>query len=338
MKTIRTQDAIGMVLGQDLTRIVPGEFKGVAFKKGHVIRAEDVPLMLSMGKDHVYVLELRPDEIHENDAAALVACAVAGEGVTRTTPSEAKVNIHAHHRGMLQIETDALLHINELPGVAVATLHNGTVVDAGELVASVKIIPLTLPQATIDVVEQVSQAKAILDVQPFPKRNVGMVVTGNEVYYGRIQDKFVPVIREKLAYFGTALTAVSFTPDDAEQISAVVSQLIASNDFVVVSGGMSVDPDDVTPEGIRKAGAVVEVYGTPVLPGAMFLLSYLENKPILGIPACGMFCKTTILDIVLPQVIMGEPITRRSIAAKGHGGLCRNCQDGCRYPACSFGK
>lgn len=192
MKTIRTQDAIGMVLGQDLTRIVPGEFKGVAFKKGHVIRAEDVPLMLSMGKDHVYVLELRPDEIHENDAAALVACAVAGEGVTRTTPSEAKVNIHAHHRGMLQIKTDALLQINELPGVAIATLHNGTVVDAGELVASVKIIPLTLPKATVDVVDQISKANPILDVQPFPQRNVGMVVTGNEVYYGRIQDKFVP--------------------------------------------------------------------------------------------------------------------------------------------------
>ncbi|MEG6585718.1 molybdopterin-binding protein [Dendrosporobacter sp. 1207_IL3150] len=338
MKTIRVEDAVGTILGQDLTRIVPGEFKGAAFKKGHVITQADIPVLLSMGKDNVYVMELNADEVHENEAAEIVANAIVGGGLTLTEPLEAKVNIIAKHKGMVNIDVDLLMRINELDGIAVATLHNGTVVNENELIASVKIIPLTIPKTTLAIVQKILQSNSVIRLLPFPERKFGMIVTGNEVYYGRIQDKFVPVIKDKLSYFDTTLTEVIFVPDSAEQISEAVSKLIKTNDFVVVSGGMSVDPDDVTPEGIRKSGASVEVYGTPVLPGAMFLLAYLNDKPVLGIPACGMFCKTTILDVVLPKIIIGEKISRRYIASLGHGGLCRNCKEGCRYPICSFGK
>jgi molybdenum cofactor synthesis domain-containing protein len=338
LKTVRVQDAVGMILGHDLTRVVPGEIKGVAFKKGHVIAREDIPMLLSMGKDHIYVWEIGGDELHENEAAKELALALSGSNVTLTEPSEAKVNVTAKSHGVLKINRNLLTQVNEMPGVAVATLHSDIIVTEGELVASIKVIPLTLPRDTILAVQQICRDKTVIDVVPLSHRKVGMVITGNEVYYGRIQDKFAPVIRAKLAALQAELTETIFVPDDPEQIRAAIQELIDVNDMVVVSGGMSVDPDDVTPEGIRWTGASMEVYGTPVLPGAMFLMAYLDGKPVMGIPACGMFCKTTILDGVLPKTLIGEPITRQYIASLGYGGLCRNCADGCRYPACSFAK
>lgn len=338
MKAIDVSQALGMVLGQDLTRIVPGEFKGVAFKKGHIIKAEDIPMLRSMGKNNIYVMEIEAGQLHENDAAAQLAhMAVQGELISAEA-AEGKVNVKAHCHGLLKIDSERLLQINMLEGVALSTLHNDSPVQPGELVASAKIIPLLLPQTTIDRAGQVCENRPLISIIPFKIKKAGLIITGNEVYHGLIEDKFEAVIKTKFAALGSQVTQTVFLPDDADLIAQNVKILAANNDIVFLTGGMSVDPDDVTPVGVKKAGAEVVVYGTPVLPGAMFMAAYLDDVPILGIPACGMFSKVTVLDVVLPKVLAGEKITRQYIASLGHGGLCRQCVGGCRYPHCSFTK
>lgn len=337
MKAVHLTQAVGMVLGQDLTRVTD-ESKGIAFKKGHVIRQEDIPAMLNMGKDRVYVMKIGPDDVHENEAAQRVAEIVAGSNLVLEEPGEGKVNIRADQFGLLKIDTAALAKINRMKGVALSTLHNDTIVRQGQLVACAKIIPLVLPRASLGRMKEICTGNETIGVRPFEPRKAGMVVTGNEIYYGRIQDKFEGVIRKKLADFSSTITQIIFVPDDANKIAAAIRELAANNDLVISTGGMSVDPDDVTPLAVRKSGAKIAVYGTPVLPGAMFLIAYLGSTPILGMPACGMFSKITILDVVLPKILLGEKITRQYIASLGHGGLCQTCTDGCRYPHCSFCK
>jgi len=338
MKVIDVSEALGMVLGQDLTRIVPGEFNGVAFKKGHIIKAEDIPMLRSMGKNNVYVMEIEPGYLHENDAAEQLIKLAAHDDLNHMEVAEGKVNVKAHCRGLLKIDSERLLRINMFEGLALSTLHNDSLVQCGELVASGKIIPLVLPEDTIEQVKKICAGKPLISIIPLVAKKAGLIITGNEVYHGIIQDKFETVIKGKFAALGSQVTQTVFLPDDADRIADTIKMLAAKNDIVFVTGGMSVDPDDVTPVGIKKAGAQVAVYGTPVLPGAMFMAAYLGNVAILGIPACGMFCKVTVLDVVLPKVLAGEKITRQYIASLGHGGLCRQCVDGCHYPHCSFAK
>lgn len=338
MKTVHVTNAVGLVLGQDLTRVIPGEFKGVAFHKGHIIQSEDIPLLMSMGKDHIYIMELGPDDVHENAAAHQLALLTAGSNVIQDDASEGKVNMRASAFGLLDINVAKLLQINELSGIALSTLHSGTIVKKDEIVAAAKIIPLTLPQTTLNYIEKLCAAEKIIEIRPIHAKKAGLVVTGNEVFYGRIQDKFEKVIQKKLSDLSTHLTKTIFVPDDAKQITTAIEQLSCENDLVFVTGGMSVDPDDITPLAVRQTGANVIVYGTPVMPGAMFLLAYLNGTPILGIPACGMFSKITVLDVILPKVLMGDEITAHFIASLGHGGLCRTCTEGCHYPNCSFCK
>lgn len=338
MKVVEVSQALGMVLGQDYTRIVPGEFKGVAFKKGHIIKAEDIPMLRSMGKNNVYVMEIKPGYLHENDAAEKLAQLAAHAELSYMEVAEGKVNIKSHCRGLLKIDRERLLQINMLEGLALSTLHHDSAVLPGELVASAKIIPLVLPQATMDQVKEICAGQPLISILPLVPKKAGLIITGNEVYHGIIEDKFADVMKRKFAEYGSEVTETVVLPDDAEQIAESIKKLAAKNDIVFVTGGMSVDPDDVTPVAIRETGAEVALYGTPVLPGAMFMAAYLGAVTILGIPACGMFSKVTVLDVILPKVLAGERITRQYIASLGHGGLCRQCPDGCHYPHCSFGK
>jgi len=338
MKSIDVSQAIGMVLGQDLTRVVPGKMSGVAFKKGHIIQTEDIALMRSMGKNNVYIMEINDDQIHENDAAQQLAFLAGHKALSFSEAAEGKVELRARCHGMLKIDMERLLEINMLNGLSLSTLHNNTPVCMGELVAIAKIIPLILPKETMDKVQVICMDESVIRIMPFAAKKAGLLITGNEVYYGIIKDKFEAVIKKKFIDLGSVVTETIFLPDDADLIAAKIKTLAVKNDIVFVTGGMSVDPDDVTLTGVKKAGADVAVYGTPVLPGAMFLAAYLGDVPVLGIPACGMYSKVTVLDVVLPKVLVGERITRRFIASLGHGGLCRRCEDGCRYPHCSFAK
>lgn len=338
MKSIDVSQAIGMILGQDLTRVVPGETSGVAFKKGHIIKEEDISLMRSMGKNNVYVMEFGEDQVHENDAAEQLARLVGHKDLQLSEAAEGKVGMRAQCHGLLKINTEKLFEINMLEGLSLSTLHNNSLVCVNELVAIAKIIPLVLPKNTIEQAKRICIDEELIRIIPFTAKKAGLVITGNEVYYGIIKDKFEAVIKKKFADLGSVVTETIFLPDDENLIAENIKTLAGKNDIVFVTGGMSVDPDDVTLAGVKKAGADVAVYGTPVLPGAMFMTAYLGEIPVIGIPACGMFSKVTVLDVVLPKVLIGERITRQYIASLGHGGLCRRCESGCTYPHCSFAK
>lgn len=339
IKKVRIEDAVGMVLGHDLTKIVPGEFKGPACKKGHIIREEDLPHLLSIGKDHIYLIELGPDQVHEDEAVQRIARAVAGEGVAITAPCEGRVNLLATTAGMLQINTAALHRINSIDDVAVATLHNFTLVKPGEMVAGVKIIPLVIGAEQLAAVEAAGSVPGgVVAVRQMLPLQVGLVITGNEVYYGRIRDRFAPVLHKKIADYGARLLDTVYQPDDPQLIAAAILELKRRDaDIVVTSGGMSVDPDDVTSEAIRNTGARVMTYGAPVLPGAMMMLAYLDNTAIFGLPACGMYSRITVFDLLFPRLLAKIPVTKADIAVLGHGGLCRRCE-ACTYPQCPFGR
>ncbi|MCR1897748.1 molybdopterin-binding protein [Irregularibacter muris] len=323
MKKVRVEEAIGMIIPHDMTRIVPGEFKGAAFKKGHVIREEDIPLLKSMGKEHIYTLEIPEGHLHEMEGAQRLAETIIGEHLILDDPREGKVNIRSDSKGILKINVDALMDINSIDQITVATKINNSAVDINTLVAGAKITPLTIDKKKLNQVENIVASKGnILNIWPFQNLKIGCIITGNEVYHGTIEDKFEEVFRRKVREYAGEIIDVVFVPDDSNKICEAVLQLKASGvDLIFTSGGMSVDPDDVTPEGVQRAGANLISYGSPVFPGAMFMLAYLGDIAILGIPAAAIFHDRTALDHTFPRILVGEKLTAGDIAALGHGGL-----------------
>jgi len=337
-KTINLEEAVGKVLYHDLTKVVRGEFKGPAFRKGHVICLADIDELLKMGKENICISEIADDELHEDEAGIRLGKAAAAAGVYCSEPKESKVNLYAEHNGLLKVNFAALAEVNDLPEAILSTLPNNTPVTKGEMVAGTKVIPLAVKEDIILAAEEICRKSGgIISVEPFQTLKAAIIVTGSEVYYGRIKDEFGPVLKNKIESFGSTVLEIEYVDDDALEISRMIKEAIDRGaNLVLISGGMSVDPDDVTPLGIRLSGAVIEKYGAPVLPGAMFLLAYSSDVAILGVPACGMFFKTTILDLILPRLFAKEKVKRHDIVALAHGGLCRNCPE-CRYPGCSFG-
>ena len=337
MRTIRVEEAVGTVLCHDITRIVPGKFKGRAFQRGHVVTEEDIPELLKLGKKNLYVWDDDEGLVHENDAALRIARAVAGPELALSEVSEGKVNLSACRDGMLDIDEETLFKINMVPDLAVVTRANKKMVRAGEVVAGLRAIPIAIEETYLRQVEQICAAKEVIGIRPSRSLKVGVVTTGFEVYTGLIQDKFGPFLMKKLAEYACEMSRQVILPDDADRITAVILELIADGaDLILATGGMSVDPDDVTPRGIKNTGARVVTYGAPVLPGSMMLLAYRNQIPILGLPAGVMFSPTSILDVLLPFLICGVPVTKETVARLGLGGMCLRCQE-CRYPVCFFG-
>ncbi|VBB08716.1 Hypothetical protein LUCI_3994 [Lucifera butyrica] len=340
LKKVRVEDAVGMVLAHDMTKIVPGEYKGPLFQKGHIIRAEDIPHLKDIGKEHIYLLEIAAGQLHENEAVARIARAVAGENVELTVPVEGKIIIRAARSGLLKIRRNAVMEINRIEHMVLSTIHENMVVQTGDSLAGVKVVPLVVAESAVCAVEQIAAAcsGSIIYIKPLQKLKVGTVITGNEVYFGRIQDRYAAVFAEKLAKYGATLMGTVYLPDDCARIAAAIETYKQQGaDLIITAGGMSVDPDDVTPDAIRASGAQVISYGAPVLPGAMFMLAYFGDTAVLGMPACGMYSKITVLDLVLPRLLAGERLNKADIANMGYGGFCRSC-DRCSYPCCSFGK
>ena len=340
LKTIQLTDAVGSKLAHDITEIRPNEFKGPAFRRGHTLCEADLCHLQRLGKNHLYVIDLAEDEIHENEAAVIMATALAGDGVTwKSGPQEGKINLLAERDGLLVVNTAALAAFNMADEVMCATLHNHTLVNRGDLVAGTRAIPLVMKRTPIERAAAIAhQNGAALSVQPLRSARVGLVITGNEVYHGLISDRFAPILTDKAKALGSEIVALDFAPDDAEVISRVIrSQLEQGCDLLLLSGGMSVDPDDVTRHGIRLAGANEIHYGAAALPGSMFLVAYLGEVPLLGVPACGLYHRITVLDLILPRILAGEKIGKAELAFLGHGGLCLDCPE-CTYPKCHFGK
>ncbi|AGF79763.1 molybdopterin biosynthesis enzyme [Desulfocapsa sulfexigens DSM 10523] len=339
-KIVPVEEAVGMVLPHDITEIVKDEFKGRAFKKGHIIREEDIEHLKRLGKEHIYVLKLGPDEIHENEAAEILARALSGPGsMLSAEPVEGKIAINAKCDGLLKVNEEALYRFNLLGVVMCSTLQTNTPVKKGENIAATRLIPLVSERAVVEEAAAIAKnANSIISVKELRKAKAGLIITGNEVFHGRIEDKFEQVLRNKLAKIGSEVISVTFAPDDIEIIGkAITDAIVGGADLIITSGGMSVDPDDVTRMGIEHAGATDCFYGTPVLPGAMFLSGKIGDIPVLGLPACGMFHNITVFDLILPRILSGESIGREEFARMGHGGLCRNCKR-CQYPVCNFGK
>lgn len=332
------EDAIGMILCHDITKIIPGEFKGRAFQKGHVIQKDDIPELLKLGKDHIYVWELKKGFVHEDDAAIRIAQAIKGDGISLSEPKEGKVSLIAEFNGLITIDEKLLFKINSIEQIVVATITNAKPVKKGEQIAGVRVIPLSIREKKINRVEQLEHVSKTVSLAPYRPLKVGVITTGNEVFHGRITDRFGPVVREKADSFGCEVMRHTIVPDDLNLIAQVVKDYADSGviELILITGGMSVDPDDVTPGGVKKAGADIVTYGAPVLPGAMLLVAYLGKIPILGLPGCVMYHKTTVFDLILPLVLTGQHISRRTVAKLGKGGLCLQCEE-CRYPTCSFG-
>ncbi len=338
MKMMRTEDAVGSVLCHDITKIVPGEFKGVLFKKGHIVRAEDVPELLKVGKEHLYVWEQREGFLHENDAAVRLAQAVAGPNIKFGDVHEGRVNLQAAVGGLLKVDRKIVNEVNSLEQIVLATRHANSLVQEGDVLAGTRVVPLVIDEERVRAVEEICRGRSVLEVKPLRRLKVGLVITGSEVYHGRIQDAFGPVLVNKFEALGSEVAGKVYVPDDLEQIAAEVKSWLEQGvDMIAVSGGMSVDPDDLTPGAIKAAGAELIGYGAPVLPGSMFLLGYFGSVPVVGLPGCVMYSKATVLDLVLPRILAGERISRQDFVELGYGGLCLGCAE-CKFPVCPFGK
>ncbi len=340
VKVIPVDQAVGTVLAHDITEIRPGQFKGAAFKKGYVVTAADIPHLRRLGKEHLYVLRLGPEQVHEDEAALALARALSGPGVVfDPAPSEGKVALRAAHRGLLKVRADRLMELNIIPDISCASRHNHDVVEQGDMVAATRVIPLVIDRSRLRLATETARAGGgVFRVKPFTRVEAGIVITGNEVHGGLIEDKFAPLIRKKLEAYQSPLKEITYAPDNTQAVASAIKSLTQKGvTLLMVAGGMSVDPDDVSRLAIAEAGARDMVYGTPVLPGAMFLYARIGHIPVLGLPACILYYRATVLDLILPRVLAGEAISRQDFAAMAHGGLCLNCAE-CRYPNCPFGK
>jgi molybdenum cofactor synthesis domain-containing protein len=338
LKKIKVEDAVGLRLAHDLTRIVPG-FKGAAFRRGHAVKRNDIPKLLDMGKKYVYVLKLDRGELHEDQAARRIGRALAGRRLRLRGPKEGKIDFLARVSGLLKINTSALEKINSLGSIIVSTRHNRTTARQGEIVGGTRIIPLTIQEAKIKKVEEIGRKEGpVMDILPFRPKKVGVIVTGSEIYERRIQDRSAAIVREKVEALGSRVVREVVVPDEVPQIAAEVRKMKTGGcQLIIATGGLSVDPDDVTLAGIRESGAEVIFYGVPVLPGSMTAYARLGRTIILGAPACVVHDPITALDLFLPRILAGDPISKEEIARLGHGGLCWKCSV-CRFPVCPMGK
>ena len=339
MKLIKTEDAVGHVLCHDLTQIIKDQYKDARFRKGHVVTQEDIPVLLSMGKEHLYVWEMTPGILHENDAAERLLALCGSEHMTRTAVKEGKIELRADCDGLFLVRSERLLAVNSQDEVMIATRKGGTAVRRSDKLAGMRVIPLIIEEEKLHRAEQAAGSEPLLSLHPYVRKTACLVVTGNEVKKGLIQDTFSPVVEEKLAAYGIKTIKKVYSGDGVEAVrDAVLAMRAEKPDMILCTGGMSVDPDDNTPGGVRASGARIVTYGAPVLPGAMFLLGYFEDgMPVMGLPGCVMNAGATIFDLMLPYVAADVPVTRADVATLGEGGLCLGCPE-CHFPICPFGK
>lgn len=338
MKCIKTEDAVGHVLCHDMTQIIPGVSKGPRFRKGHIVTAEDIPVLLSMGKEQLYVWELQPGFLHENDAAERLCALCQNINMRKSETKEGKIELSSDIDGVFLVDTERLNAVNSIDEIMIATRRGNVIVHPGDKLCGTRVIPLIIEEEKLRQAEQAAGSTPILEVRPFTLKTAAVVTTGSEVAKSRIPDSFTPVVERKLAALGIRMTEHVLVEDGIENVAAAIEQMKNKPvDMILCTGGMSVDPDDSTPGAIKQSGADIVTYGAPVLPGAMFLLGYYaDGRPVMGLPGCVMYAKATIFDLVLPRIAAGVRLTRRDFVALGEGGLCLGCEV-CTYPHCGFG-
>ena len=337
MKKIKVQDALGMQLCHDITEM-NDSFKGAVFKRGHIVRQQDIEHMLRIGKQHIFVWEEQAGEVHEDDCARRMAAMAPVTGAHYTEPSEGKVLLIADKRGMFRVNRKLLKIINAIGDITICTLPDHYPVEPGDRLASMRIIPLVTEEEQIREAESLSAEEKLLDLLSYQRKKVGVIITGSEVYHGRIQDRFAPVIQSKLKQYPSEIVGITICDDDLESIvNAGREHMRNGADFLIFTGGMSVDPDDLTPTAIGQLEAEIISYGIPSQPGNMTLVAYLGDIPILGIPGAAIKLPTTVLDVLLPQIFAGDKLTREDLQTLAEGGLCQMCK-ACHWPNCTFGR
>lgn len=338
MKELRTEEAVGQVLCHDITEIVKDGVKGARFRNGHVIQNEDVPILLSLGKEHVFVGEAKAGMLHEDEAAEILRTLCQNEGMEAHGPREGKIELCAARAGLFVVDKARVDALNDLEDVMLATVPQYFPAQKGQKLAGFRVIPLQVKASVIEEAKRIAGTKPLLSLLPYQIRRVGIVATGSEIYKGRIQDTFTPVVEAKLRAFGVTEFHKRVSDDSLHMTEDKIQELLdVGCEMILCTGGMSVDPDDRTPAAIRAVADKVISYGAPVLPGAMFMLAYHKTIPLLGLPGCVMHDATTIFDIMLPRLLAKQTVTRKDIRSLGVGGLCLGCKV-CHYPICFFGK
>ncbi len=339
MKLIRTEDAVGHVLCHDMTQIIRDQYKDARFRKGHIVTEEDIPVLLSMGKEHLYVWEMNENMVHENDAAERLLVLCGRENMARSEVKEGKIELKAACDGLFRVDSRRLVAVNSLEEIMIATRRGNTAVKKGDKLAGMRVIPLVIEEEKLRAAEAAAGEEPLLELLPYVKKTAAIIATGSEVKKGLIQDTFTPVVRDKLAAYGIETISITYSGDGVDNVAGAIAEARNTGaDMILCTGGMSVDPDDNTPGGIKQSGARIVTYGAPVLPGAMFLLGYFEDGTVIcGLPGCVMYAGATIFDLALPRIAAGVEMTKVDFAVMGEGGLCLGCKP-CRWPNCPFGK
>lgn len=339
MRLIRTEDAAGYVLCHDMTQIIPGVTKDARFRKGHVVTEEDIPVLLSIGKEHLYVWEKTDGMLHEDEGAERLRKIAQNENMHPSEVKEGKIELIADIDGLFQVDVGRLYDVNSVDEIMIATRHTNAAVRKGDKLAGMRVIPLVIDEKKLEEAEKAAGKEPLLKVTPWKLKTAGVITTGSEVYKGLIKDQFTPVVEKKLEAFGIQMIKHVLCSDDMEMITQAIADMKKSGvDLIICTGGMSVDPDDKTPGAIKASGAGIVTYGAPTLPGAMLCLGYFEDgTPVVGLPGCVMYAKATVFDLILPRIVAGVRIDRKAIIRMGHGGLCLGCRE-CDYPVCPFGK
>lgn len=337
MKIIKVEDAVGQVLCHDMTQIIPGKTKDARFRKGHIVKEEDIPVLLSMGKKNIYVYEMNENMLHENDAALILRDMCINENMTQSEIKEGKLELKSSIKGYLRVDRERLEKANMTDDITIATIKDGNV-EQNQKIAGMRVIPLVIEKEKLASLKSAIGDKPLLEILPYKIKKFGLVVTGSEVYNKTIEDKFSPVIEKKLSSFNVEMVDKNFCDDDLDMIKTAIKKLKSKGaELICCSGGMSVDPDDKTPDAIRESGANIITYGTPFLPGAMFLLGYFDDgTPVMGLPGCVMYARNTVFDVYLPKVLAKIKLTKKDFATLGYGGLCKQCEV-CHFPNCTFG-
>lgn len=322
LKEIKVEDAVGYTLAHDLTKIAPGEFKGRIFKKGHIIKKEDVPELLKIGKEHIYVINLEEDFLHEDDAAFRIAKSIAGKNVVMNEPHEGKITLRSTIFGLAKINEIIVNQINSIPDIALATILNNKIIQPEGKLAGTRALPLIIEEKNVEEVEKIAMGQTVIEVKEFKKFKVGLITTGSEIYRGRIKDRFGPIVQEKLKFFGSEVVEQRLAPDDINVIKKEIEYFLEHPDvdLIMLTGGMSVDPDDRTPLAIREMATTIVTQGTPILPGSNLMLAYNGKTPIMGLPGGVLHDPYTALDVVLPRILAEEMVTREEIIRYGYGG------------------
>lgn len=328
---------MGQPLCHDITAMREG-FKGAWFKRGHVIKEEDIPVLLDMGKKTVYVWEEKENLVHEEEAAKRIAAALKTENTYYTEVSEGKILMLAEIDGMLKIDTELLKELNSVGDITVAALPDHYPIKKGARIASMRIVPLATQNEQLEKAEMLCKGKNPIQLLPYKALKAGIIITGSEFYSGRIKDRFADIARAKLSGYPCEIIGCSICDDDTEMICKSAENFIGQGaDLVIFSGGMSVDSDDVTVEAVKNLGADIVSYGVPAQPGNMTLVAYRDNVTLLGVPGAAVSLPVTVFDVVLPQIFTGVRFTKQELVNLAEGGLCQLCEV-CHYPNCTFGR